>query len=227
MRQALEYAIDKEGIAKSVGLGFMPARRTAIIHSVADVVDPGTTPRKYDPEKAKALMAEAGHPTVECTLSYDTNEDRPEPARPPSRRTSPPSASPLKLNGMTTGCVSRRSAPRCRKATIIIFNGLRGGPRTSCRGRSRCTARGPSTSPASHPPAGVLHADGPGADIREPHRHASRIVAKMEKIAYDDAQVIPITMADFISVSGPKLKNMNWTLANTPTPWFNEAWLVK
>jgi hypothetical protein len=33
-------------------------------------------------------------------------------------------------------------------------------------------------------------------------------------------------MARFISVTGPKLKNMNWFLGNTPTPWFTEAWLV-
>ncbi len=52
-------------------------------------------------------------------------------------------------------------------------------------------------------------------------------IAKMEKIAYDDAQVIPTTMAAFISVTGPKLKNMDWTLGNSPTPWFNEAWLAK
>ena len=76
MRQALEYAIDKEGIAKSVGMGFTPAIYE-VIHSVKEVVDPGTTPRTYDPEKAKALMAEAGHPTVECTISYDTNRTDP------------------------------------------------------------------------------------------------------------------------------------------------------
>jgi hypothetical protein len=53
------------------------------------------------------------------------------------------------------------------------------------------------------------------------------ICAQMEKIAYDDAQVIPITGANFVAASGPTLKNMNWYQGGFPHPWFVEAWLAQ
>ena len=60
MREALEYAIDKEAISSSVGQNlFMPDYE--ILLGAHDIGDPGTTPRKYDPAKAKQLMADAGY----------------------------------------------------------------------------------------------------------------------------------------------------------------------
>lgn len=58
LRQAVEYAIDKDAIAKSLGYGFMTA--------VYQLADPNTNAyipdliRKYNPDKARALLAEAG-----------------------------------------------------------------------------------------------------------------------------------------------------------------------
>ncbi len=60
MRQALEYAIDKEAISSSVGQNlFKPDYE--ILLGLHDLGDPGTTPRKYDVAKAKQLMADAGY----------------------------------------------------------------------------------------------------------------------------------------------------------------------
>jgi peptide/nickel transport system substrate-binding protein len=60
MRLAVAYAIDREGINKAACLGFCPA---------AGVIVPGVMPFAlqvkpfpYDPNKAKALLAEAGYP---------------------------------------------------------------------------------------------------------------------------------------------------------------------
>ena len=61
MREALEYAVDREKIAKSLGYGYVKPVYE-IIMGITEVGSPGTTPRKYDPKKAKQLMAEAGHP---------------------------------------------------------------------------------------------------------------------------------------------------------------------
>jgi peptide/nickel transport system substrate-binding protein len=61
VREALEYAIDREAIAKSFGYGYSEATyqmppRTSVIY------DPNfPLNRKYDMEKAKQLLAEAGY----------------------------------------------------------------------------------------------------------------------------------------------------------------------
>jgi peptide/nickel transport system substrate-binding protein len=223
MRQALEYAIDKEGIAKSVGLGFTPAVYE-VIHSVRDVVDPGTTPRTYDPEKAKSLMADAGHPTVEFTLSYDTN--RTEPNLPEAIQANLAAVGiTVKLNGMNTGAFAAIST-KVPQGNDMIFQGLRGGSPNVLQGAIEMYGKGTIYFPAANfPPEFYTLMD--QAQSHPSIADANPDIAQMEKIAYEDAQVCPITMAAFISVTGPKLKNMEWHLGNTPTPWFVEAWLVQ
>jgi peptide/nickel transport system substrate-binding protein len=61
MRQAFEYAIDKETVMKSVG---SPYRQAAynIIRGLEDATKINIEPRKYNPNKAKELMTAAGYP---------------------------------------------------------------------------------------------------------------------------------------------------------------------
>lgn len=61
VREAVEYALDKPAITTAIGYGFyMP------IYAVAPEgewgSDAATVKREYDPEKAKALLVEAGYP---------------------------------------------------------------------------------------------------------------------------------------------------------------------
>jgi ABC-type transport system substrate-binding protein len=62
VREAAEYALDREQMAKSLGYGYweapyqLPPKATAAF-------DPNfSLSRKYDPEKAKQLLSEAGYP---------------------------------------------------------------------------------------------------------------------------------------------------------------------
>jgi peptide/nickel transport system substrate-binding protein len=62
VRQAIEYAIDKEAICSGPGQGlYTPVYQ--IISSASPDYNPACPPRKYDPAKAKKLLAEAGYPT--------------------------------------------------------------------------------------------------------------------------------------------------------------------
>jgi peptide/nickel transport system substrate-binding protein len=61
VRQAAEYAIDKEALAKAFGGGFsIPAYQ--IMASNSSGHDTTLTPRKFDQTKAKQLLTEAGFP---------------------------------------------------------------------------------------------------------------------------------------------------------------------
>ena len=61
VREAIEYAIDKEAICSGPGKGFfIPLYQ--IVSSNNPDFNPDCPPRKYDPAKAKKLLAEAGYP---------------------------------------------------------------------------------------------------------------------------------------------------------------------
>ncbi len=60
VRQATEYAIDKEALAANFGFGYKAAYQFSTTASQA--YDPNLTPRKYDLAKAKQLMAQSRYP---------------------------------------------------------------------------------------------------------------------------------------------------------------------
>jgi peptide/nickel transport system substrate-binding protein len=60
VRQAIEYAVDKEAICSGPGLGlYTPLYQ--VVPSTSPDYNPACPPRKYDPNKAKKLLAEAGY----------------------------------------------------------------------------------------------------------------------------------------------------------------------
>lgn len=61
VRQALNYAVDKESIAKVIYDGAVPAVGQGAIPGTVGY-NPGVKPYPYDPARARALLAEAGYP---------------------------------------------------------------------------------------------------------------------------------------------------------------------
>jgi len=60
MRQALEYAIDKDTLSKLNNYFYVPVYD--IIKGIEEVTESQIVPRKYDPDKARELIKEAGYP---------------------------------------------------------------------------------------------------------------------------------------------------------------------
>jgi peptide/nickel transport system substrate-binding protein len=76
VRQAAEYAIDKESIAKTFGYGYWQAAYQ-MVSPISSAYDPNLTPRKYDVAKAKQLLTDAGFPTgFKTTIIYQIGTDQ-------------------------------------------------------------------------------------------------------------------------------------------------------
>ena len=79
VRMAAEYALDKESMSKTFGMGYsVPAYQVCASNSPGH--DPSLAPRKYDPARAKALLAEAGYPngfkTTIIAAPFGLNRDQ-------------------------------------------------------------------------------------------------------------------------------------------------------
>lgn len=74
VRQAMNYAIDKEAIIKNTLNGFGKPIGSSVIPE-AFGYDPNVKPYPYDPEKAKQLLADAGYPNG-FEVGFDTTLGR-------------------------------------------------------------------------------------------------------------------------------------------------------
>ena len=62
LREAVEYALDKEAIAKALGFGLYKPLKSLPPEGEWGY-EPNYNPRPYNPAKAKELLAAAGYPT--------------------------------------------------------------------------------------------------------------------------------------------------------------------
>jgi len=62
VREAAEYAIDKQNLAKTYGYGFWQPAYQIASPIIKPIYDPNYPGRKYNVEKAKQLLSEAGYP---------------------------------------------------------------------------------------------------------------------------------------------------------------------
>ena len=62
VRQAVSYAIDRESMAKTLGFGFWEVVTQPNAAYQFGHIDNSQVPYKYDPAKAKQMLAAAGYP---------------------------------------------------------------------------------------------------------------------------------------------------------------------
>ncbi|MBW1914952.1 MAG: ABC transporter substrate-binding protein [Deltaproteobacteria bacterium] len=219
MREALEYAANKEEIASKLGFGFIEPVYE-IVFDINKIADPKTTPRKYNVEKAKQLMAEAGYANgmkVKCTyylgfgsdlllaLQNNLSEVGIELEMNPLKHTvaieksqSPASGSEIRYTRQRGGMPLLRTTREELGSDSRYFVGIK---RTE--GFDKILERA------------ALEAD--------PEKQFELLV-EAEELAYEDCMFVPLWTDNSINLQVPEFKGAVWWVGK-PNVHFEKAWI--
>ena len=220
MREALEYAIDKVALAKTVGRGFFTPVYE-IIHSIPPGA--GTTPRTYDPEKARQLIKTAGYENLQVKLYFSTGPDQDAIVALQAYL----AAVGIKVEPVPIqGPLFHQKLFEPAVGSDLIFGNQRGA-RTEVLGPADETlASGSVFFQGVKRPEGfddLLNKALQQEDINE----SLKYLFKMEKLAYDDAMFVPIYQIKLIVAQSTAVKDAFWFWAGAPYPNLERAWLEK
>jgi len=223
MREALEYAINKEAIAKTTGRGYSyPIYE--IVHSIPNPAKKaGTVPRKYNPEKARELLKAAGQPKVKVKLTYQAG---------PMRDAVVAMQANLKAVGITidpeplTGAPFHERLHQPVRGSDLLMALQRGGPNELLVSVDETLAPGSIFFQGTKRPIGFDELLGKALQ-EEKMGKAMKHLYELEKLAYDDAMFVPLWGQLFISVQYPYVKDTVWFWASMPYPKHERAWLEK
>jgi ABC-type transport system substrate-binding protein len=226
MREALEYAIDKEKICAVLTYGFCrPVYE--IIRGVTEAGDPGTTPRKYNPEKARQLLAEAGHPKLPgIRLEYRVWE----------KANYGDAFLAIQKNLADVGIQVELKA-----VDAATFNQLSFQPNEGSNLRAEVVRGDPlfpftrvienlSAStiyfPGAVRPAGFEELKDQAMKAETPQK-VLELTLKMEKLAYEDAMFCPLWTFPLLMTMHPKVHDIASAYGGVPYPAYEEAWIEK
>ncbi|MBW1911751.1 MAG: ABC transporter substrate-binding protein [Deltaproteobacteria bacterium] len=224
MRYAFEYAIDKELMAKSIGRGYLKPSYE-IVKAIHDAGGkPGTVPRKYNLEKAKQLMREAGYPNgVKVTLT--TNADGPQDGN-------------VALQGFLSAVGIQIKFNKVRGATLnqmsfkpplgsdIRAEAQRGGPGNPLHGVKEVLSETSIYLPGLKRPDGFQELLEEALQKEDP-KEVMPLLEKMEKLAYDEAMFVPMLTGAFLHVIQPYVKNPILIYGGGPHPKLQYTWIDK
>jgi peptide/nickel transport system substrate-binding protein len=225
-REALEYAIDKDAVAKVVTKGFgYPIYE--IVHSINKTPPgPGTIPRKYDPEKARQLLKEAGFPEgSKITLTYATTG--------PAGVTKDYVAiimQYLKEVGINTvpngisfpAFVQKESGPPFPNE--ILVSGQRGGPNELLISLDETLGPGSVFFRGISKPKGFYDLLNKALQTEDKKGQIDYLY-ETDRLAYGEAMFVPIISEAFITVQHPYVKEAVWFWGSSPYPNLERAWI--
>ncbi|MBU7024862.1 MAG: ABC transporter substrate-binding protein [Theionarchaea archaeon] len=220
MREALEYALDKERLAKTIGRGyFTPVYN--IIHSIPEGA--GTTPRKYNPDKARQLIKDAGYENLRVKLYFSVGPDQDAAVAVQANL----GAVGIQVDPTPVqGPAFHQKLFEPMVGSDLIFGNQRG---------ARSDVLGPADETLA---SGSVFFQGvkrpPGFDDllskamqQEDIKESLKYLWKMEKLAYDDAMFVPIYAIKLIIAQSSKVNDAIWFWSGQPYPNLERAWLSK
>ncbi|MBW2031482.1 MAG: ABC transporter substrate-binding protein [Deltaproteobacteria bacterium] len=219
LREALEYAIDKEKLARVVGRGyFIPVYE--ILYGVSPKA--GTKPRTYNPEKARQLLRQAGKQNITVKLFYYAAD----------QDAFTIIQANLKDVGITvvpspvTGAAFHKKLFEPAAMNNLILGNQRGS-RTEI-----LVSVDETLAPGSVFFQGVKRPKGFAALLdkalqEEDFSKRMELLYEMERLAYQEAMFVPLWRETFITVNAPYVKGTKWFWADSPYPDLRRSWLDK
>lgn len=221
MREALEYAVDKEAITKSLGYGF--------VHPVNEIVkncpgSPKKTVRKYNPEKAKQLMKEAGHPNgVRVKLTFQV--EGPRDFWVALQEDLSEVGIKLDLDPVRGAALHQMSYEPAPGSNLRIEQ-QRGGPAAPLTGVKETLSANSVYFPGLKRPGGFDALLNQALTETDWPKIVS-LLERMEEMAYEDAMFVPLWNGPLIFVKRKKIKDAHFTWAGSPYPHMEYAWIEK
>ena len=221
MRMALEYAIDKEALVEAIMRGLGRAVYSCI-HSAP--AGSGTVPRKYDPEKARALIKEAGKTGVKVKMSFASNPQNNNYAVAMQAMLAKVGIEIVvdPVQGAKYNEISYQPTP----PGDLQFMGLRGGAAEILASADENLGKGAVFFPSIKKPEGFEDLIEQAMQSSDP-KMTKDFLRKAEKLAYDDAMIVPFTQARFCALSHPYVIDDFWFWAGAPYPNLARTWLDK
>jgi peptide/nickel transport system substrate-binding protein len=199
VREAVEYAIDRQSLSDGIGYGYFgPAYQFA--SPVVPFYDPSLTPRKYDPKKAKQLLAEAGYPNgLKITMPTDVRV---------RGDTLVAIQTYLKEAGFDV-TMDKADVTRFTEMTLNGWNGLLMSGFPTATSLPGMVTRFNSNFPSMVRPAGW--ADKWNAVIAQPDdQKRTAQLKEIIDIMYNDIIITPYHSDTSRAVSDGKVKDFNW-----------------
>ncbi len=230
MRQALEYAIDKETIAKSLGKGFCDATYEYVNDLEAVGGKSGTAPRKVDYVKAKELLKAAGYPEG-ISVNLSVNQKFNTPFVQALQGSLAKAGIKVEIQVKTDAEWAALQLQPCIGSELRYDRQTGGGAGIVSTVNNDFTTKSIKFPAVVRPPGWQEALD--SLLIEENSANIVTILTKMEKMAYDAAMFTPLwTNNDLMAYS----KNLKWdtskrasiwTAAWRPTARLDLAWLQK
>ncbi len=197
VRQAANLAIDREGMSKALFLGYCKITNSIVPYTFQDYWQPPAA--VYDPEKAKKLMAEAGHAggfdagLMHCDSSYANMAE-------------------VSINNLAAIGITVKLQPIERAGFFAGYSNKRysrgiiqGASAAFGNAATRLTSfvvKGGAFCYGSYPDIDELNPK--QADETDPKKRAV-IIDKMQQLTYEKAIYAPIWQLAFLSGTGPRV----------------------
>jgi peptide/nickel transport system substrate-binding protein len=226
MREALEYAIDKVKICQTLTYGFCEPTYE-IIRGIHGAGDPGTTPRKYDPTKAKQLMAEAGHQqlsginlefSIGSKMSYGDTYLA-------IQKNLADIGIKVELKPIEDATFNQLSFQPTNGNDLRIET-VRGDPLFPLVRVREDLSEKTIYFPGAIRPAGFEQLMEQASAIEDPVKVLSMCM-QMEKLAYEDVMYVSLWSNPMLMATSPKVHDADGAYGQVPYPYYERAWIEK
>ena len=226
VRMALEYALDRQTLAKELGYGFYePAYQ--ICYALLGY-NPDIEGRKYDPVKAKQLLSEAGYPKgFKTSLIFPT-------VKSVGGRINQNEVVAIQTYLREVGIEAELDMADTARFTSLGQNGWRGimcgdalaGPAVVGVAQRRLDKAAPANRSIFRPAGFQETFDAARSEPNLAQRQAS--VKKMTRIMYDEVMIVPLWQKSNIVAMKQSVQGSKYMETNYEYLWYpGGAWLSK